>query len=167
MIGDINLFLYPVDDNDDEDSAQIQSPSPTNPILGEIEIMIARRTHQNRGLGRSVLLTFLWYISSSLNAITREYHAVHGGGTGKSASELKYLRVKIDAENSRSIRLFESAGFVRVSATPNYFGELEFRRTISENGESVKKDVEGKLQEQSTEEEVDTAPVLLGYVGGW
>lgn len=126
--------------------------------------MIARRTHQNRGLGRSVLLTFLWYITSSLDAITREYHAVHGGASGKSASELKYLRVKIDAENARSIRLFESAGFVRVSETPNYFGELEFRRVVSGNGKSVRMEVKRELKELSDAGEVDPKPVLLEYV---
>lgn len=35
------------------------------------------------------------------------------------------LKVKIGSKNDKSIRLFESIGFVKVAEKPNYFGELE------------------------------------------
>lgn len=146
MIGDINLFLY-VNEEDDEE----EDLSKPQSVLGEIEIMIARDTHQGKGLGRTVLQTFIWYILSSANEIVKEYHSSHGHG--KPSSELRFLRVKIDAGNARSIKLFESAGFKKVSETPNYFGELEFRCLVDGSRE-----LEGKMQEA-----MGAVPVVVEY----
>jgi hypothetical protein len=141
MIGDINLFLN-VDDEDENqaegNNAVIQQDMQG--LVGEVEIMIAQKTFQGKGLGKTTLLIFLWYIISSLDDIMKEYHVSHSGG--RARSYLKYLRVKIDHENIRSLRLFESAGFKKTSSTPNYFGELELRRPISTES---RKAVEGKL----------------------
>ncbi|KAF2730413.1 hypothetical protein EJ04DRAFT_579883 [Polyplosphaeria fusca] len=131
MIGDVNLFLTPSDDDDHEDQAS-QDPKARS-VVGEIEIMIASKQHQGKGLGKAILLTLLWYVVASLSPIMSEYDAVHGGDD-KVKSTLKYLRVKIGAENNRSIRLFESVGFVKVSETPNYFGEMELRREVKGRG---------------------------------
>lgn len=63
-------------------------------------------------------------------------------GRGKGASEEKegkeegkntglefsYLSVKIGQSNTRSLALFESLGFSKVSDEPNFFGEFELRR---------------------------------------
>ncbi|GME63049.1 N-acetyltransferase [Neofusicoccum parvum] len=128
MIGDVNLFLVP-DDEDDEDCEQEggsggHRPPNTN-VVGELEIMVARPAHQNRGLGAAVLAAFLAYVRRHLDAILVEYAAGEGG---REKVALKHLRVKIGAANGRSLRLFEKVGFVRTSETPNFFGELELRR---------------------------------------
>jgi GNAT superfamily N-acetyltransferase len=143
MIGDVNLFLTP--DDEDEDNNTDSDNTNTNrnkkdstvfgeevrPIVGEIEIMIASPAHQGRGLGRSILLAFLWYILSSLNTITTEYgHTL--ASKRKPAYYVKYLRVKIEKDNVRSVKLFESVGFKKVTETPNYFGELELRLVVNE-----------------------------------
>lgn len=119
LIGDINLFLYSDDDDEQDPKSQNQN------VLGEVEIMIARKALQGKGFGKTVLLTFMWYILSSVDKIVQEYHSTNGNN--KANSQLKYLRVKIDAENVRSIKLFEGVGFKKMSEKPNYFGELELR----------------------------------------
>jgi GNAT superfamily N-acetyltransferase len=130
MIGDVNLFLY--DDEDEEDwrftddeAKKSISNDDMKGVVGELEIMVARKNFQGKGLGREILLTFLWYFTQSCSGIMSEYHGVHGGS--KKGSCIKHLRVKIDAENRRSIRSFEGIGFLKTSETPNYFGELELR----------------------------------------
>ncbi|KAF2429931.1 acyl-CoA N-acyltransferase [Tothia fuscella] len=110
MIGDVNLFLF-------EDDLE--------EIIGEVEIMIARRDCQGKGYGHLILSMFLWYIVRNVDAILE-----HFGGDDTKAS-LKYLRAKIDAENERSIRLFEKVGFEKIDEKPNYFGEVELRLTLS------------------------------------
>ena len=147
MVGDVNLFLNPDDEEEAEDNDQIIDRP--NPVIGEVEIMIASKEHQGKGLGRETLLTFLWYILTSLDAIMLEYHSAHG--KGKTTSEMKYLRVKIDKDNTRSIKLFESAGFTKVNETPNYFGELELRWSMLP---SSRKEMESKM---------DAVPKLLEY----
>ena len=133
MIGDINLFLTP--DNEEDEDTNEQPPATAAGshrslrVIGEVEIMIAEKTQQGKGLGREILLTFLWYIVTSLDSIMAEYHGVHG--SGRTASTMEILRVKIDKDNVRSIKLFESVGFTRVQDEPNYFGELERRRSVA------------------------------------
>ncbi|KAF2499663.1 hypothetical protein BU16DRAFT_524122 [Lophium mytilinum] len=133
MLGDVNLFLCEADDDEDDDaeeSLKEEDAVKERSIIGEIEIMIARKELQGSGYGKAVLLAFLAYIVSNIPAIVGEYSKGHGteGGKGTgSGLDLRYLRVKIDGENARSIRLFESVGFKKVSETVNYFGELELR----------------------------------------
>jgi hypothetical protein len=38
---------------------------------------------------------------------------------------LLQLKVKVGSKNEKSIRLFESIGFIKVAEGPNYFGEFE------------------------------------------
>ncbi|KAF2786893.1 hypothetical protein K505DRAFT_367839 [Melanomma pulvis-pyrius CBS 109.77] len=158
MIGDVNLFLCVdedslSDDDDDNDIAPPSGPTTASPtpqvLVGEVEIMIAVPSYQNRGLGQQILLTFLWYITTSLPQIVHEYHARHS--SGKSSSYLKYLRVKISAENVRSIKLFEKVGFTKVNEQPNYFGELELRWPLSAASTS---EIEVKM---------DTIPLIAAY----
>jgi RimJ/RimL family protein N-acetyltransferase len=116
MIGDVNLFLA----EDDE----VEVKEDVKRVIGEIEIMIAEQEARGNGYGKAVLLTFLWYILSNINAILGEFM--------KGKAELKFLRVKIDAENETSIKLFEKVGFTKISSTPNYFGEVELRLATSD-----------------------------------
>jgi hypothetical protein len=120
MVGDVNLFVSEVEDGEAENS---------NGCVGEVEIMVARIDMQNRGTGTKILLTFLWYVLNQLDAIVGEYSKSLGEAVGK-ARKMEYLRVKIDAGNARSIRLFEKVGFKKVSEKPNYFNELELRYGI-------------------------------------
>lgn len=145
MIGDINLFLFPPDSDEMEEDVAALGGS----IVGEVELMIARKELQQKGYGRTALLTFLDYILTNWSLIAREYaekpadsstpsdspeNSQTGAGNvssdaGRLAStqQLAFLRVKIHQTNVGSIRLFESVGFMRTVDEPNYFGELELR----------------------------------------
>jgi RimJ/RimL family protein N-acetyltransferase len=119
MIGDVNLFIAENEDDDDATSDGA-AMSKAKSVIGEVEIMIARKDLHGYGYGRAVLLTFLWYIFTMLRDMSISPEDDWPGN-------MRGLRVKIDKANIRSIRLFESVGFRRVSETPNYFGELELR----------------------------------------
>ncbi|KAM3414875.1 hypothetical protein BST61_g10018 [Cercospora zeina] len=146
MIGDINLFLFPPDSEEMEEDVAALGGS----IVGEVELMIARKELQQKGYGRAALLTFLDYILTNWSLIARECaegaaisttqdkksekSAMKAGNVSSSDAgrlavtpQLAFLRVKINQTNVGSIRLFESVGFVRTVDEPNYFGELELR----------------------------------------
>ncbi|KAJ5175279.1 uncharacterized protein N7482_001156 [Penicillium canariense] len=128
MVGDINLFLR-IDDGEEGDA----HPK----IFGEIELMIAEKANQRRGLGKAALLTFLKYVVERQAVILEEF--VNADVQADTVSKLRaaagsslsfsYLSVKIGQSNTRSLVLFESLGFEKLSAEPNFFGEFELRRT--------------------------------------
>jgi RimJ/RimL family protein N-acetyltransferase len=115
MVGDVNLFLYPAEQK--------------KKVVGELEIMIASPSARGRGLAKEALRYFLRYISTRLPDILSEY--------GDRVTSLQYLRVKIDKDNTKSIKLFEGLGFSRVSEEANYFGEVEMRLEEGGNGYGV------------------------------
>jgi len=139
MIGDVNLFV--VEDDEAEDAV-------VAPLVGEVELMIARKDLHRSGYGRSTLLTFLYYVSSNLRSIVEEYRAQASKPTG----QLEYLRVKIGQANQRSLALFESVGFWKVKGEPNYFGEYELRMSVND-----------KPLEELTGRKGFEMPILLHY----
>ncbi|GIK03574.1 hypothetical protein Aspvir_007646 [Aspergillus viridinutans] len=126
MLGDINLFLRVEDEDEDEDG-------PSSPeIIGEMELMIAERANQRKGHGRAALLAFLRYVLEHQGEIVGEFvrGSESAGATlqGRTDWRVGALSVKIGKENGRSLALFESVGFCKVSEEPSYFGEFELRR---------------------------------------
>lgn len=116
MIGDINFFLYPWDDEPEDDGAD-SNGTPPSYCVGEIDIMVASQNDRGKGLGKAAVSTFLHYIWSNRAAILREYQA-------EAQPELKFLMAKIKATNAHSIALFKSLGFVQEGEV-NYFGEVK------------------------------------------
>ncbi|CAK3846261.1 N-acetyltransferase 9 [Lecanosticta acicola] len=120
MLGDVNLFLLPSDEEEgEEDSNDVDENARSSIIIGEIELMIARKEFHRRGFGRSALRAFLVYLLSHWEALATEY--------ASPPPRLEFLRVKIQKSNVGSIRLFESVGFARTEQEANYFGEVELR----------------------------------------
>jgi RimJ/RimL family protein N-acetyltransferase len=130
MLGDINLFLTPADEDDEG-------------CIGELELMIAPTEARRQGYGRAALLSFLMYLQKHLDEILEEYSvslAKQAKDTYPDADNenrkmrLLQLRVKIGSKNEKSINLFTSVGFVKVSEGENYFGEVElvFERFLGE-----------------------------------
>ncbi len=118
MVGDVNLFLYPYegdDDGDEEQSAELEF------CVGEVDIMIAGQQHRGKGMGRAVVHTLLQYIARNLDGILDEYAQDKGV---QEAPKLKLLMAKIDEGNSKSIALFKSLGFEQEGQV-NYFGEVK------------------------------------------
>lgn len=117
MLGDVNVFFTPSDDN-------------AQSLLGELEIMIARPDQRRRGHGRAAILVLMRYICAHLDAILNEYRR----GcfvSSETPLTLSHFRVKIGQGNDRSLRLFESLGFVRTTSEANYFGEYELRLDLA------------------------------------
>ncbi|KAK3685951.1 GNAT domain-containing protein [Podospora appendiculata] len=121
MIGDVNLFLTPYDEDEDEDEAY---------CVGEVDIMIADAQHRGQGVGRAAVGAFLAYVSRNLDGILAEYSLScsleegRGGDHDQAKPKLKMLVAKINAGNGKSIALFRSLGFEQEGAV-NYFGEVK------------------------------------------
>lgn len=123
MIGDINFFIYPFDDDDEEEG---KDSAGTTGVVGEIDIMIAGHSDRGKGLGKAAVSTFLHYIWTNRSAILEEYGRQHSSVPGGSnvPLRLQFLMAKIKATNERSIALFKGLGFEQEGEV-NYFGEVK------------------------------------------
>lgn len=124
MVGDINFFLYPWDDEEDTDGTRGKLDS----CIGEVDIMIAGDSDRGKGLGKAAVSTFMHYIWSNLDAILEEYQSSSSAPTanGQDGAKLvlKLLMAKIKASNVHSIALFKGLGFEQ-EGDVNYFGEIK------------------------------------------
>ncbi|OJD23154.1 hypothetical protein ACJ73_05491 [Blastomyces percursus] len=157
MLGDVNLFLRLDEEEEEEEGGNghsIYSAAHRGGarVVGEIELMIAEKAKQGKGFGRAGLVCFLKYIADHEGEIVGQFVSslpppavpVSGGDSRGDSSgdarldeaqagepvgeKLAYLSAKIGADNVRSLVLFESLGFRKVSDKPNVFGEVELRR---------------------------------------
>jgi len=119
MLGDINLFLSEHHVTTEEFSPD-RGHAGKKKLVGEIEVMIARKEQQGKGYGRAAVLLFLWYVVVCREDLVAA-HCVDEDVEGV----LTHLRVKIHQGNHRSIALFESLLFKKACEAPNYFGEYE------------------------------------------
>ncbi|KAK2766722.1 hypothetical protein FQN54_006036 [Arachnomyces sp. PD_36] len=129
MVGDVNMFLRLEDEEqpqDDTDACDGQEPNQQ--LVGELELMIAERGQRRQGYGRAALLCFLRYILENESSIVEEFFAQECLARFKGIRKISYLSVKIGETNIKSLALFESLGFTRVTEKANVFGELELRR---------------------------------------
>lgn len=141
MLGDINLFLRVEEEEVDENENAAPTSSPQ--IIGEIELMIAEKQNHRKGFGRAALLSFLKYIADHEEAIVSEFingdpiakgtlsASTTDSETGKSSLKFSCLSAKIGQTNAKSLALFESAHFRKISDEPSYFGEFELRADLS------------------------------------
>ena len=121
IIGDVNLFFSAADED-------------VEGCIGELELMIARPSLRRRGYGRATILAFLRYIEVHLQEILDEYKK----NQSVEKMSLLQLKVKVGSKNEKSIKLFESVGFVKAKEGPNYFDEIElvFGDILDEEGTS-------------------------------
>ncbi|KAK4499931.1 hypothetical protein PRZ48_008117 [Zasmidium cellare] len=139
MIGDINLFLF--EPNSEEMEQDVEAITPgVKGVVGELELMIARKDLQQKGYGRAAVLAFIDYILTHWNLIAAEY------AQDSVPPQLSFLRVKVHKSNAGSIRLFESLGFMRTVEEPNYFGEVELRWLPDLGGVRKSKGWEGSVE---------------------
>lgn len=115
MVGDVNLFILA----NEEETGDVS-------LVGEFELMIGRKENQHRGLGRAMIVTFLFYVLTHQEKILEEYFSTPRNTSPKQS--FTYLRVKVGGTNHRSIKLFESLGFEKTEPSPNFFDEFEMRR---------------------------------------
>lgn len=141
MVGDVNLFLAPWDDDDEAEAlthGRKGKKKKKTWCAAEVDIMIADPKHRGKGFGRAAVATFLFFVSRHLEGILAEYAGtdVSGGGSGSGSGSgnsngnggggamLRELVAKIHASNTGSIALFKSLGF-RQRGDVNYFGEIQ------------------------------------------
>ncbi|KAL1869725.1 hypothetical protein VTK73DRAFT_2966 [Phialemonium thermophilum] len=136
MVGDVNFFLYPLDEGSEGDvhgGADADSGTAILPVVGEVDIMIASAEHRGKGLGRAAVATMLQYVMRNSPCILREYTLAGpdvSSGRAPRKAELRALMVKIKSDNAGSIALFRSLGFCQRGEV-NYFGEVEMILSIS------------------------------------
>ncbi|KIX97777.1 uncharacterized protein Z520_06555 [Fonsecaea multimorphosa CBS 102226] len=141
MIGDVNLFISTIEDEDDSSHGEIL-------VVGELELMIAETAQQRRGFGKAALVAFLKYIvhhESEILAEFRQRERVAPAASSAVPQQQRHfndLRVKIGGTNSRSMALFESLAFRKTSESPNYFGEYELRLSRVGLGDLIAQHVE-------------------------
>ncbi|KAI5918915.1 acetyltransferase domain-containing protein [Camillea tinctor] len=123
MVGDVNLFLTPWEDADDDEGPFVEKTGKDRLCNAEVDIMIADAAHRGQGMGRAAVAALLEFVRRNLDMVMEEYEQGEGKG-GKV--RLKNLVAKIKADNTGSIALFRGLGF-RQSAEANYFGEIEMR----------------------------------------
>ncbi|KAK7456305.1 hypothetical protein CaCOL14_004349 [Colletotrichum acutatum] len=125
MIGDINFFIYPYDDDEDEEG---QAGAANEGLyVGEVDVMVASKEHRGKGIGHAAVTTLLTYVHRNQARIFEEYVRGEEGDqetTTKRAAQLKGLMVKIKEGNAASIALFRRLGFVQKGEV-NYFGEIQ------------------------------------------
>lgn len=118
MIGDINFFLYPFDDDEDPSICGDTQGSKPRHCVGEVDVMIASKANRGQGVGFGAVCALLLYIHRNRKAILAEYAGA------AEPPRLKGLLVKIKESNVQSVALFRRVGFVQRGAV-NYFGEVE------------------------------------------
>lgn len=95
MVGDVNLFMV----------------DPENPLLAEIEVMIAEPTFRGRGFGEECVRLMLYYGAMTLGIST--------------------FQAKIGEENLTSVRLFNRLHFKEVSYS-SIFQEMTLHWEVTE-----------------------------------
>ncbi|GJN75009.1 hypothetical protein PLICBS_009105 [Purpureocillium lilacinum] len=94
MRGDINFFLYP----DEEDEDEVDAPSAvggdeaasgerTRWLVGEVDVMIAHEGHRGRGFGGGAVRALLVYLRRNMEGILAEYYHA-AGEDGPSSSSI-------------------------------------------------------------------------------
>ncbi|KAK3328404.1 GNAT domain-containing protein [Cercophora scortea] len=150
MVGDVNLFLTPYDD--DNENSNDDSADRVSYVEGEVDIMIADAKHRGQGMGRAAVGAFLGYVAQ-------------GGDTARHKQvvpKLRMLVAKINAGNGKSIALFKSLGFEQ-EGDVNYFGEVKLVLRDDDNGNSLREKIsvvgapEGYAEVVYTRSEGDTA----------
>ncbi|QYS94689.1 N-acetyltransferase domain-containing protein [Trichoderma simmonsii] len=121
MKGDINFFLYPADEDDDEEVVEPREKS-TIRLTGEVDVMIANTQHRGKGVGEAAVRSILSYIRRNLPEILKEY--AQGEKLDVEKVQLVGLMAKIKQENTGSRALFKKLGF-RQEGEANYFGEVK------------------------------------------
>ena len=113
MAGDVNAFFMAWDTATDEPAAprRSQPDSDSQPLLAEVEIMVAETAQRRRGLGREASLLFLQYVASHVPRVCA-------------------FCAKIGEDNEPSLRLFEQLGF-REHKRLTAFKQVELRMPLT------------------------------------
>jgi RimJ/RimL family protein N-acetyltransferase len=118
MVGDVNLFLSEMDEDDGnsedgEEHGALSVPSAQPRMQAEIDIMIAEKDCQGKGLGKAATCAMALYGLTELN--------------------LQRIFCKINEDNVASINLFKSIGFEQCDYAACFKQiELELKKPLQE-----------------------------------
>ena len=121
MIGDVNLFLSEIEESVDSDTNKnseeadaTQGTASSQQLLqAEVDIMIARKNFQGKGLGRAATCAMLQYGATKLG--------------------IRRFFCRINEDNTDSIRLFKTIGFEQCNYAACFKQvELELCKTLPE-----------------------------------
>ena len=110
MAGDVNAFFVAWDTESDEPAAPGADPD-SQPLLAEVEIMVADSAQRRRGLGREASLLFLQCVASRVPRVCA-------------------FCAKIGEDNEPSLRLFQQLGF-REHKRLTAFQQVELRMPLT------------------------------------
>lgn len=148
MVGDINLFLTPwEDDADGDDNAAGGAAAPQGPayVRAEVDVMIAGAADRGRGRGKAAVRALLCFVARHAAGLLREYAAgaaADGDAPAGAPPALREFVARIQAGNAGSIALFTGLGFAQRGGV-NYFGEVEMVRPVNAEWDARARDVEG------------------------
>lgn len=150
MIGDINMFLTPWDDDDDANDEENDAAAPAAKdsqsdtagvelVRAEVDVMIAGSGDRGKGFGKAAVGAFLEFVTRNRVGILHEYFtATPAPQDGTRRPEIREFVARIQASNRGSLALFAGFGF-RQRGEVNYFGEVEMvlRPAIGRLGEGT------------------------------
>ena len=111
MVGDVNLFLSHIEE---ESEAGLSSSEELQGTQGEIDIMIAERDFQKKGLGRAATCAMLLF--------------------GMKRLGVQRFFCKINDDNHASLTLFKSLGFIQCNYAECFKQfELELKIPLSDS----------------------------------
>lgn len=124
MIGDVNFFLYP-DDEDERGVVATEDGNAQQRLIGEVDVMIASKDDRGKGYGEGAVRALLIYLQRHIFDVLAEYTSNTQQGSGSSGDvQLTSLMVKIKESNAGSRALFQKLGF-KQQGEVNYFGEIK------------------------------------------
>lgn len=118
MVGDVNLFLSEIDDEEDENGTEVAVSDKSHREQAEIDIMIAERDYKKQGLGRAATSSMLLFGANRLG--------------------IERFFCKINEDNTASINLFNSLGFVQCNYA-ECFKQVELELKMPANDDLQRK----------------------------
>lgn len=126
MVGDVNLFFSEEEDDDDEDEEVPSSdPSPKNSqnsdppqLQAELDIMVAEKSHQGKGIGKEASCLMMMY--------------------GAKVKQIRRFFCKIKESNDASLTLFQKSLGYKQCAYAACFQECELERKEETAEEMIK-----------------------------
>lgn len=117
MIGDVNLFLSEIEEDDETNQKEISESNSSRGIQAELDIMIAEEQYKKMGMGKEATIMMMLYGAQNLNI-------------------RKYV-VKIKEDNVSSRRMFEKLGFKECNYA-ECFQEYELEFVLPSTDEMMK-----------------------------
>ncbi len=117
MVGDVNVFFYPVNDDDGDDAvSKDQQQSRVTQYDAEVTLMVAVSDARRCGYGSEILTGMLYFLHESR----------------KELPPIRRILAKISEDNEASLRFFERENWTRIRLIQPW-REVEFHHAWSDH----------------------------------